>query len=220
MDLSVLCEEKGSALLQRLENDQNNLDERKAVWKVRDKTLTEAGSTGDLITELEFTETISRLSKDTAAGPDMVKFSDIKNLSEYDKCELFTPYEESVTTGRVPKDWSHSCLKPIPKPGKGHSKLNRYRIPTKQNTTGKLIERIVARKLARDLERRIVLPSKQGGYRVGKATWENAGRFAYDLYKGFQRKEQALAVAIDLTHAYIRMKFKLLLELLVQYGVS
>ena len=37
-----------------------------------------------------------------------------------------------------------------------------------QNTTGKLVERIVARKLAQDLERRNVLPSKQGGYRAGK----------------------------------------------------
>ena len=49
--------EKGSALLQR------NLDERKAVWKGLERTLTEAGSNDDLITELEFTEALSGLSK-------------------------------------------------------------------------------------------------------------------------------------------------------------
>ena len=92
-----------------------------------------------------------------------------------------------------------------------------------QNTTGKLMERIVARKLAQDLERRNVLPPpppNQGGYRAGISTWENAARFAYDVYEGFQRKEQTLAVAVDLEDAYNRVQFKLLLELLRQYDVS
>ena len=89
-----------------------------------------------------------------------------------------------------------------------------------QNTTGNLMERIVARKLPQDLERRNVLPPNQGGYRAGKTTWENAARFAYDVYEGFQRKEQTLAVAVDLEDAYNRVQFKLLMELLRQYGVS
>ena len=89
-----------------------------------------------------------------------------------------------------------------------------------QNTTGKLMERIVARKLAQDLERRNVLPSNQGGYRAGKTTWENTARFAYDVHEGFQRKEQTLAVAVDLEDEYNRVQFKLLMELLGQYGVS
>ena len=78
--------EKGSALLQRFvqQSNQNNLDERKAVWKGLDRTLTEAGSNDDLITELEFTEAIS------APGSDKVKYSDIKNLSVDNKSELFS----------------------------------------------------------------------------------------------------------------------------------
>ena len=214
--------EKGSALLQRFvqQSIQNNLDERKTVWKGLDRTLTEAGSNDDLITELEFTEALSGPSKDTAPGPDRVKYSDIKNLSVDNKSELFGLYEESFATGQVPEDWSHSYLKPIPKPGKDHSKLNGYRILTMQNTTGKLMERIVARKLAQDLERRNVLPPNQGGYRAGKTTWENAARFSYNVYEGFQRKEKTLVVAVDLEDAYSRVQFKLLMELHVQYGVS
>ena len=204
--------EKGSAPLQRFvqQSSHNNLDERKAVWKELGKGLAEAGSNDDLITELESTEALSGLSKDTAPGPDNVKYSDIKNLSVDSKSELLRLYE----------DWSHKYLKLIPKPGKDHSKLNGYRILTLQNTTGKLMERIVARKLAQGLERRNVLLPNQGGYRAGKNTWENAARFAYDVYKGFQRKEQTLALAVDLEDAYNRVQFTLLMELLVQYGVS
>ena len=77
------------------------MDERKAVWKGLDRTLTEAGSNDDMITELEFTEALSGLSKDTAPGSDRVKYSDIKNLSVHNKSELFRLYEESFATGQV-----------------------------------------------------------------------------------------------------------------------
>ena len=88
------------------------------------------------------------------------------------------------------------------------------------NTIGKLMERIIARKLARDLEDRKMLPANQGGFRPGKCTWGNAAAFAYDAYEGFQRKEQSLPVSIDLEDACSRVQFKLLKDLLVQYGVS
>ena len=45
-----------------------------------------------------------RLSKDTAPGPDWVKYSDIKNLSVDNTSELFRLYEESFSTVQVPED--------------------------------------------------------------------------------------------------------------------
>ena len=105
-------EEKGSALLQRFaqQSSQDNLDERKAVCKGLDRTLAEAGSNDDLITELESTEAFPGLSKDTAPGPDKVKYSDIKNLSVNNKSDLFRLYGETFATGQVPEDWSHSYV--------------------------------------------------------------------------------------------------------------
>ena len=81
---------------------RNRVDERKAVWKGLDRTLTEAGSNDDLITELEITEALLGLSKNAAPGPDKIKYSDIKNLSVDNKSELFRLYEESFATGQVP----------------------------------------------------------------------------------------------------------------------
>ena len=63
------------------------------------------------------------------------------------------------------------------------------------------MEQIVARKLAKDLGRRNILPPNQGGYRAGKSTWENTARFVYDVYEGFQGREQTLAVVVDLKDA-------------------
>ena len=96
--------EEGSALFQRFiqQSCQNNLDERKAVWKVLDRTLTEAGSNDNLIKEPEFTEALSRVNEDTAPGLEMVKYSDTKNLSADYENKFFTLYEESFATGRFP----------------------------------------------------------------------------------------------------------------------
>ena len=88
--------------------------------------------------------------------------------------------------------------------------MNGYRTLIMQNTTGKLMERIVARKLAQDGE--TYFPLDQGRYRAEKNTWENSARF--------HREEQTLAVVVDLGDAYNRVQFKLPMELLVQCGVS
>ena len=89
-------------------------------------------------------------------------------------------------------------------------------IPNPQTWQGpKQAERIpYPHKLVQCLERRNVLPPNQGEYRAGKSTKENAARLAYNVYQGFQRREQTLAVAVDLENAYNRVQWKLLMELL------
>ena len=78
-------------------------------------------------------------------------------------CVRACSYQESFDKGHIPKDWTDSFLRPIPKPGKDHHKLDGYHILTMQNTVGKLMERFVARKLARDLEDRELLPANRKG---------------------------------------------------------
>ena len=140
--------ETGSALLRHFvkQSNQNNLDERKGELN---RTPAAAGSNDDLITKLEFTESLSGLNKDTAPDPDNVKCSDIKNLSVDNESELFRLYEERFTTGPVPRighivTSSHS-------PNRKKT-VQAERITYPQNTTGKLTERIVARKIAQDLQ--------------------------------------------------------------------
>jgi hypothetical protein len=88
-----------------------------------------------------------------------------------------------------------------------------------QNTAGKLLERIVARWLAIDLEQRGKLPPKLEGYRRNKETWLNAAVFANDVYEGFQAKAETCAAAIDLEDAYNRVLFKYLMRMLLGLDV-
>ena len=129
-------------------------------------------------------------------------------------------FNRSLKSGDVPVDWLHSYLAVLAKPGKDHTKISGYRIITMQNTVGKLLEKIVSRNVAKDLEERQILPPTLGSYRRGKDTWANAAIFAYDTYEGFQNKEDTVAVAIDLEDAYNRVSFQVLMQQLIKAEVN
>ena len=57
-------------------------------------------------------------------------------------------------------------------------------------TVGKLLEKMVASRLTRQLEQKKVVPPTLGSYRSGKDTWMNAAVLASDVYDGFERKEE------------------------------
>ena len=59
---------------------------------------------------------LRRSRKDTVPGPDRIQYWDIKNLTEEDRAELYTIYQESFDKGYIPKDWTDTFLRPIPKP--------------------------------------------------------------------------------------------------------
>ena len=89
-----------------------------------------------------------------------------------------------------------------------------------QNTVGKLLEKIVARRLARQLEEKGLLPPTLGSYRAGKDTWANAAVLASDVYDAFERKEETMVVALDLGDAYNRVDYKILLRTLKNMSID
>ena len=77
-----------------------------------------------------------------------------------------------------------------------------------QNTIGKLLEKVIARLLAEELEQKELLPPTLGSYRRGKETWMNAAVLASDVYDGFEKKEETIVIALDLEDAYNRVQFE------------
>ena len=89
-----------------------------------------------------------------------------------------------------------------------------------QNTVGKLLEKIVAKRLANQLEEDSLLPSTLGSYRSGKDTWANAAVLASDVFDAFERKEETLVVALDLEDAYNRVDYAILMRTLVNMKID
>ena len=159
-------------------------------------------------------------ASDSAPGPDSIAYSHLETLNEEDLSKLAAVLTKSVEDGEIPEDWLDSHLSPVPKPGKDQASIKGYRIITMQNTIGKLLEKIVARRLARELEEKELLPPTLGSYRTGKDTWMNAAVLAADVYEGFERKEETIVIALDLEDAYNRVQYDVLMRTLARLDVS
>jgi ribonuclease HI len=213
-------EEKGKALFERYrkQTDQNNEAERRETMTAITRNYDE-----NLFTEFITYENVEYCAKHTtssAPGPDGVRYAHIKALEEADLRALAEKLNDSLWSGEIPEDWLDSHLAVIPKPDKDSSKIASYRILTMQNTVGKLPEKIVAQRLAAELEEKEVLPPELGSYRKGKVTWMNAAKLASDIYDGFEKGEETLVIALDLEDAYNRVQYNVLMRTLANLEIS
>ena len=106
------------------------------------------------------------------------------------------------------------------KPDKDCTSIKGYRIVTMQNTVGKLLEKIITKRLANQLEEFSLLSSTIGSYRSGKDTLANAAVLASEVFDAFERKEETLVVALDLEDAYNRVDYAILMRTLVNMKID
>ena len=211
-------EEKGKAFLERflMQTDQQNEDERSQLMASLNDHFESQNSFIFPHEEIrpDVLRRIITQAENSSPGPDGIKYSDLGDLDDGDMEALADMLNSSLANHEIPDDWLDSHLSPVPKPEKDPTSIKGYRIVTMQNTVGKLLEKIVARRLARQLEEKELLPPTLGSYRAGKDTWTNAAVFASDVYDAFERKEETLAVALDLEDAYNRVDFGILMRTL------
>ena len=183
-------EEKGTALLERYlrQTDQGNETERlDLVHDLQDQFEDDLRIPHTPI-KTDVLKRVITTSSDSAPGPDGVKYTDLKNLSDADLQSLTNMLNDSYASQAIPDEWLDSHLAPVPKPDKDHTSIKGYRIVTMQNTVEKLLEKIVARRLAIQLEDEGLLPPTLASYRTGKDTWQNAAVLAPDVYDSFEKK--------------------------------
>lgn len=216
-------EEKGRAFLDRFvhQTHQGNIDSRKEVERDVSSVLTPEvyANYEDEISREEVSRTIKR-AKDSAGGPDGVRYCHMKEADDEMIEEMTKDFNMSISTGKIPEEWLHSWLIPIPKPGKDHSALSGYRIIAMQNTYGKILEKIVAGRISAHLEKKSLLPNELGSYRPHRETAVNVAVMAYDIYEGFQQRKETVVTALDLEDAYNRVDYERLIDLLLKFDVD
>ena len=217
-------EEKGKAFLERYlkQTDQKNEQARRDLMS-RMETYFEDQNAFMFPHKQISSEVVKNLisqADESSPGPDGIKYSDLGTFDEEELEALTQLLNDSLADHAIPEDWLDSHLSPVPKPEKDPTSIKGYRIVTMQNTVGKLLEKIVARRLARQLEEKGLLPPTLGSYRAGKDTWANAAVLASDVYDAFERKEETVVVALDLEDAYNRVDYKILLRTLKNMSID
>ncbi|KAF0314667.1 putative RNA-directed DNA polymerase from transposon BS [Amphibalanus amphitrite] len=210
--------DRGEAFLDRFvqQCSQDDHAAREQLRSALDDAIDIRG-TPPAFTAQDLEQAIARLS-DTSCGPDRLRSSDFRALSDQERRALLEEMNSSIATGTIPAHWTDSFLVPIPKPGKDHHTLQGYRIITVQNIGGKLVEGLVSRQLSSYLEQH--LPATLGAYRPGRATWLNVGQVVHTTFEAFEAREHTLMVGLDLQDAYNLVSVPKLARLLMDLGVN
>ncbi len=149
----------------------------------------------------EFSQAIRAL-KNTAPGHDLIMNIFFSKASPWCKQELLSLFNTSWTSGFVPEAWKHGIVVPIPKPGKAPEQVTGYRPITLLPCMGKLMERMVLRRLQHTLESQNVFSSLHLGFRKGKSTIDALHLMKNAITLAQLSHEYCLIVYLDIEGAF------------------
>jgi ribonuclease HI len=138
----------------------------------------------------------------SSPGPDDITYEMIKQLEEAEKGKLLKAYNDIWETGTFPEEWRQAVTIPIKKPGKDPESVDSYRPISLTSCLGKVLEKMVNRRLVFILEKGRLLPEQQFGFRKGKSTADVLNILQSKISESFLKKEHLALVSLDLSKAY------------------
>ena len=136
-----------------------------------------------------------------APGPDGNTGEMPKHLGSCCRAVLLKIFNHSWIKGVVPAIWKEAIVIPVPKKGKDKKNPRSYCSISLLRCVGKLIERMVNRRLISHLESSSVLSPTQTGYRKFRSIEDRLAYFARNIDYAFQEKKKVLAVLFGLSNA-------------------
>lgn len=140
--------------------------------------------------------------KNTTPGKDKIPNALIKVFPNYVLEELLYIYNQCYNSGNIPKIWKHSTIIPILKHGKPPEDCTSYRPISLLSCLGKLMERLVQRRLEYFAEYHRKLIGSQAGFRRGQGTLDILIRVENEIRKSITNKEICLVIYVDLKSAF------------------
>ena len=116
--------------------------------------------------------------------------------------------------------YGKSSIIPIHKKGKDKKDPNSYGPISLLSCLGKLLDRVINRRLISFLEERKILSPTQTGYRKHKSTEDQLALIAQEIENAFQEKKKSCLCFFDLTKAFDKVWREGLLRKILENGVS
>lgn len=143
-----------------------------------------------------------RFLKNTSPGHDSIINEFLKRLPLSFLDQLLYLYNISFFTGVVPQSWKLGIICPIPKPNRDHSGVAGYRPITLLSCVGKLMERLVGRRLVHFLESNASFTCLQTGFRRGRSTADALVLIKSCISGALSHHAHCVTVYLDLAQAY------------------
>ena len=173
------------------------------------------------LTYQEFLDALkSFANNETAVGIDGISYKMLANMPSSWKELLFSLYHRCWDEGALPTIWQKSIIVPIHKQGKPKSSVESYRPVALTSNCGKLMEKIVLKRLLYYCDKNNIIPKHQAGFRKGRCVTDHLVKLSTQIKKQFAKRKSVLATFIDIKRAYDSVWHERLLLKLKEIGIS
>ncbi|CAF1072701.1 unnamed protein product [Brachionus calyciflorus] len=156
----------------------------------------------EYISTSELTEAIKKIKNKNSTGFDNISNKFLKNLPFRTLLSIHSIFNASLKLGHIPDEWKKAKVVMTLKKGKPPDDPNSYRPISLLCCLGKLLEKIVNKKLQDWAELNKLLPDCQAGFRRGRSTQEQIFRIVQSICHGFNEKKLTGAIFFDLEKAF------------------
>ena len=171
-------------------------------------------------TSAELKENLARCKNKSAPGLDGIRYSIIKRLPDKYLQQIAKVFSSCIKLGYFPDRWKNAKTILIPKPGKDSREAKNYRPISLLSCIGKLLERLIARRLSRHMEKQELFSASQSGFRSKRMTSEQLLRLSEQCHTAFKKKQVVASLFLDAEaafdkcwHSGIKYKLKANLDL-------
>ena len=168
----------------------------------------------------ELRRAIREGKRNKATGYDSISYEMLQKLPKCAVKVLLNYYNKIWTNGSFPSAWRHSIVLPILKQGKSPTDPASYRPISLTSTLCKILEKMIATRLAYHLEKYNILCTEQSGFRAGRSTIDQLMRLQDTILKHNHNKGYTVGVFIDFTSAFDMVWQKGLLIKMKEMGIT
>ena len=170
------------------------------------------------ITSEEVEAEISQLNSGKATGPFSIPIKILKLISSIVSQPLSMIFNASFTTGLVPSDFKIANVIPVYKKDSQLS-LSNYRPISLLSVFNKLLEKLMAARLWKFLDKNNIIFDKQFGFRNNHSTDFALLSIVDKIQKAIDEKNYSCGIFLDFSKAFDTVNHDILLKKLEYYGI-
>ena len=162
---------------------------------------------------------MARLVARRSVGPDQLHYDFFRYISEASLLQILRAFNILWQHHTFPESWKESVVIALQKPGKDRTNPNNYRPIALTSCFGKILERMVGKRLSYTLEKNNMLSKFQCGFRPNHSPVDHLLRLETDIRQGFKHKQHTIVVFLDIKKAYDMVHKPALIQKIHKLGI-